>query len=106
MALLVAGTTAVACQAGDPYLAGALPTGLIAGTTCRPNRMALAGPAGLAAGDRLAGVPPEPRLAVVAMPPGSVVAAALADTPALAARQPEQLGVEPAASGVLVAGAG
>lgn len=63
-------------------------------------------PAGLAAGDGLAGIPPEPWLAVVAVPPSCVVAAPLANTPTPATRQPEQLGVEPAAAGVLVAGAG
>lgn len=63
-------------------------------------------PAGLAAVDGLAGVPPEPWLAVVAVPPGCVVAAPLTNAPTPAARQPEQLRVEPAASRVLVAGAG
>lgn len=42
-ALLIARATAAARQAGDPYLAGALPAGLVAGATCRPNRVTLAG---------------------------------------------------------------
>lgn len=40
------------------------------------------------------------------MPPRCVVAASLADTATAASRQPEQLRVEPAAAGVLVAGTG
>lgn len=63
-------------------------------------------PTGLAAGEGLPRVPPEARLAVVAMAPSRMVATALAHTPTLAPGQPEELRVEPAASGVLVAGAG
>lgn len=42
-ALLVARATAAARQAGDPYLAGTLPAGLVAGAARRPNGVALAG---------------------------------------------------------------
>lgn len=63
-------------------------------------------PASLAAGDWLVGVPPEPRLAVVAVATSCVVAAPLTYTPASATRQPEQLRVEAAAAGMLVARAG
>lgn len=63
-------------------------------------------PTGLTAGDGLAGVPPEARLAVVAVPPSRVVAAPLTNAPTPATRQSEELRVEPAASGMLVARAG